>query len=420
MPTGDGLLVRLRPSTPGLSSEQLTALALAARRHGNGLLDITARGNLQIRGLSPPTVAALTCDIDDAGIVPSEGIAIETPPLAGYDPTEICNPLPLSAALRAAIDNAEPPLVLAPKLSVTVDGGGRLDLRGVVADIRLTVERRGEGIFWRLALAGDEQGATPVAVLPTDAVVGSVIGLLRRLSSFGPMARGRDLIAAAPAGKPVDAEKVEIGHPAGLHALAPGRTVFGAALAFGQIEAETLIDFVRAMQALGATEFRLAPQHALLVLGLSVDAASAFADCAKGLGLRADPLHKGNHIAVCSGKGACASALIDTKAAARQLIADAPTLLDGSLVFHVSGCAKGCARPAAAPLTLVGAPTGYGLVVNGPASAVPSLYIDEKKLVLALSRLDALVRSEKQAGESARACLTRLGAAGIVAAVQQG
>ena len=72
-----------------------------------------------------------------------------------------------------------------------------------------------------------------------------------------------------------------------------------------------------------------------------------------------------------------------------------------------------------AALTLAGAPTGYGLVVNGAASARPSVYIDEDKLAPALSRLDALVRNEKHAGESARACLTRLDATRIIAAVQQ-
>ena len=156
-----------------------------------------------------------------------------------------------------------------------------------------------------------------------------------------------------------------------------------------------------------------------LVLGLTMDDAEAFADCAGRWGLRPDPDDKSHHIAVCAGRGACASAMIDTKETARQVMADAPALLDGSLAVHVSGCAKGCAHPTAAALTLAGAPTGYGLVVNGAASARPSVYIDEDKLAPALSRLDALVRNEKHAGESARACLTRLGATRIIAAVQQ-
>ena len=52
MRTGDGLLVRLRPVAPALSAADLLALADLARRHGNGLIEITARGNLQLRGLT--------------------------------------------------------------------------------------------------------------------------------------------------------------------------------------------------------------------------------------------------------------------------------------------------------------------------------------------------------------------------------
>lgn len=416
MQTGDGLLVRLRPERPGLSAEQVIALAKAARKNGNGVLDVTARGNVQVRGLCLETVGPLAADIAAAGIVPAQGLAIETPPLAGYDPTELCNPLPLAAVLRSAVEAAVPPLVLAPKLSVIVDGGGCLGLGGVVADIRLMAEMQGETVLWRLALAGDARTATVVSLLPADAAVGAVMDLLRQLSALGPMARGRDLAAAV---RNAAGLTVAQRHPAGLHRLGSGRVVLGAALAFGQIEAENLIAFVEETRALGAVEYRLAPDHALLVLGLTMDDAEAFADCAGRWGLRPDPDDKSHHIAVCAGRGACASAMIDTKEAARQVMADAPALLDGSLAVHVSGCAKGCAHPTAAALTLAGAPTGYGLVVNGAASARPSVYIDEDKLAPALSRLDALVRNEKHAGESARACLTRLGATRIIAAVQQ-
>src|SRR4051812_46619262 len=76
MPTGDGLLVRLRPSTPGLTIGQFRDLARAPARHGNGLLEITARGNIQLRGLSPRTMSDLAADIDRAGIVPEAGLTI--------------------------------------------------------------------------------------------------------------------------------------------------------------------------------------------------------------------------------------------------------------------------------------------------------------------------------------------------------
>ncbi len=91
MMTGDGLLVRLRPEKSGFALAELTAIADAAALCGNGILEITARGNLQIRGLTAQTVPLLSQKIADAGIAIAEGLAIETPPLAGLDPAEIAD-----------------------------------------------------------------------------------------------------------------------------------------------------------------------------------------------------------------------------------------------------------------------------------------------------------------------------------------
>ena len=123
------------------------------------------------------------------------------------------------------------------------------------------------------------------------------------------------------------------------------------------------------------------------------------------------------NISLCAGTAGCASAHYDTRVAAEEVAYRAPDLLDGSLALHLSGCPKGCARPAPAPLTLTGAPSGYGLVVNGAASDVPSLYIAANDLGIALERLASLVAGAKETGESARECLERLGPARITAAL---
>ncbi len=51
MPTGDGLLVRLLPAGT-IPLDAFGRLCAAARTHGNGIIEITARGSVQIRGLS--------------------------------------------------------------------------------------------------------------------------------------------------------------------------------------------------------------------------------------------------------------------------------------------------------------------------------------------------------------------------------
>jgi precorrin-3B synthase len=51
MQTGDGLLVRLLP-TGTIPLAAFAALCGEARMHGNGVIEITSRGSIQVRGLS--------------------------------------------------------------------------------------------------------------------------------------------------------------------------------------------------------------------------------------------------------------------------------------------------------------------------------------------------------------------------------
>lgn len=426
MMTGDGLLARLRPENPGFALAELMAIADAAALCGNGILEITARGNLQIRGLTAETVPLLSQKIADAGIGTAQGLAIETPPLARLDPTEIADSVAVAERLRAAVAAHRPPLVLAPKLSVIIDGGGQLNLGAVTADIRVRAVRASGQVFWLLALAGTETTATRIAQLEEAAVVPAVMDILKNLAAIGRDARARDIVGAVSTRWAMAADldlimpMTPAPNAAGIHELGEERAVLGIGLPFGQIRAQGLCALLEALEILGATEIRLAPGQAMMVLGIAPERIGAAQALALGHGLRAFPRDPRNHIAACTGVGACGSARIDTRSAAQLLVDAAPALLDGSLTVHVSGCAKGCAKPSASALTITAAPTGYGLVVNGPASAVPTAYIEENNIRTALEHLDKLVSERKQGGESARSCLTRLGADGIRAAVQQG
>src|SRR5215470_331896 len=63
MLSGDGLVVRIRPRGGRLTAAQACGIADLAERHGNGLIDLTGRANLQIRGVREdchePLVVAL-------------------------------------------------------------------------------------------------------------------------------------------------------------------------------------------------------------------------------------------------------------------------------------------------------------------------------------------------------------------------
>ena len=154
MQTGDGLLVRLNPVATGLPTAALIGLCESAARHGNGIMEITQRGSIQIRGLTPESALLLAEGVNGLGISVRTGVPVETSPLAGIDPDEIADPRPLAEAIRTAIENAGLSRRLGPKVSVVVDGGGRIGMGALLADIRLTAVRREQETYWQLAIGG--------------------------------------------------------------------------------------------------------------------------------------------------------------------------------------------------------------------------------------------------------------------------
>ncbi|MBP2448716.1 precorrin-3B synthase [Rhizobium leguminosarum] len=422
MPTGDGLLVRLRPAGGALTLAQFTALARSAAAHGNGILEITARGNLQIRGLQAETVGQLASDIDAAGIIVANGPAIEISPLHGIDPQERSDPAAMEMALRRTLHDLIASSRLAPKLSIVVDGGGAFGLSALSADIRIVAQSDAD---WLVAINGDEETAMPLATGPTEAAVSAVGEVLSLLVALGQGSRARDIDPALLRARFPAVDNIRfipsraVSMPlSGLHRLADGKTVLGVRPEFGQMRASDLIALLDLADAHGATAIRVAPGRGFFFIGLPADGVPAMQIAAAKYGFSAQAGENSEHIAACAGAGACGSGFYETRTLARRIMAAAPALFDGSLTLHLSGCAKGCAhaRPA---LTLTGSAEGYDLILNGLAADRPDERIAGGRIDFAIERLARSIEDNRGAGESAAACLTRLGATGMSKALRQ-
>jgi len=68
MESGDGLIVRMRPCEQSITTPQLRALAHAAERYGNGIIELTRRAALQIRGVTADSLAHLQDALREADL----------------------------------------------------------------------------------------------------------------------------------------------------------------------------------------------------------------------------------------------------------------------------------------------------------------------------------------------------------------
>src|ERR1700731_2399924 len=153
MTTGDGLLVRLLPIGT-IALDAFAALCAAAREHGNGVVEVTSRGSIQIRGLSAASAPRFAAAVAALGIAAGDGIPVLINPLAGLDAQDIIDAGALAADLRLALARNPLPQSLAAKVSVAIDGGGALNLDRLAADVRLRAEVLQNGIVIRIGVGG--------------------------------------------------------------------------------------------------------------------------------------------------------------------------------------------------------------------------------------------------------------------------
>jgi precorrin-3B synthase len=404
MPTGDGLLVRLRPiGTIALAA--FANLCAAARRHGNGVIEITSRGSIQVRGLSVASAPRFAAAVADLGIAAEDGVPICCNPLAGMDADEVLDATALAAELRQALMRTSLAAKLSGKVSVAIDGGGVLGLARLPADIRLHAQAIDGDAVLRIGVGGDDASAADVGIVAPARGVEAVMQLLDVLARRGRNARARDIVAIEGAAvfRSAIADLLNseapphltprFGEAIGLHRLRDGSLACGIALAFGHADA-TLLDRLADTAAIsGASGVRTAPGRTLFAIGLTPETAPAFVAAAEQLRfiVRADDPRRS--VVACAGAPICAAAHIAARALAPLVANEIAPYRDDAFTVHISGCAKGCAHAAPAALTVVGTRNGCALVADGSARDVPFTLVATNELPVAMARF---ARQRKQ------------------------
>ena len=352
MQSGDGLVARIRPRGGRMSAAQAVAIAELAERYGNGMIDLTGRANLQVRGLRAQGHEALVAALAELALVDADaGIETQRNILVAPFWREGDGTQSLAAELERAL--AERSLGLPAKFGFAVDCGAARLLAQASADIRIEGSADG-GLLVRA------DGAPHGRAVTTADAIDLALSLATWFLASGGATGGRGRMAAhiASGAKLPDALAGDALPAPALAPPAPGVNANGAlvGIAFGQMQSATL-------KFLGecATSLRLTPWRMILLEGLH--------EMPEHDGLVADAGDPLLRIAACTGAPACEAAHSETRALAASLAPHLPARAR----LHVSGCAKGCAHPGVADVTLVATADGFDLIRSGTSRDAPSL-----------------------------------------------
>jgi precorrin-3B synthase len=384
METGDGLLARVRAPRGRLSLDQAAALADAAIHCGNGAIGLSARANLHLRGLSEGTLPDLHARLEDAGLIDADPEIerlrnIVASPLDDVDPEALLDLGPSVAALEKRLKDVSLRR-LPTKFGFVIDAQGRLPLGDVDADIRFEALR--DGTF-AVFLAGDAALAAECAPDETGDVAARLGQSFLALAGVGEAASRR--MRALVERRGAQAVFAEAGRETKRRARSQRRTalrdvlgahvfgatvVVGAAAAFGEIEALRFKALIERAQALGASGLKLTPWRALLIAGLDRRSAASMVDSIAALGFLVSPDDLRLRIAACPGTPACMHGHRTVRDDATRWAAILPK--GDGVILHVSGCAKGCARPTATAATFTATAEGYDLILAARAGDLPA------------------------------------------------
>jgi precorrin-3B synthase len=342
----DGALVRLRLPGGMLTTAQLATLAAVSTAFGSGTLELTTRGNVQLRGIGD--AAAVADAVARAGLLPSDTHErvrnIVASPLSGRiggraDVREWVTDL--DAAIRA-----EPVLAQLPGRFWFSFDDGRCDVSALAADVGAYVLDDAVALL----LCGRDTGVRLEPANVVETMVAVAVRFVKIRGKAWRIAELADLGALLP-GVTLNAAPVSrvTAPPVGWIEQDDGRVVLGAAVPLGVLSASVA-------EHLGAIDAPLVitPWRSVLVCDLNEAVAGAALRVLAPMGLIFDENSPWLAISACVGSPGCARSAADVRADA----AAAAHTAGAGVPYqrrHYVGCERACGSP----------PTGEVLVATG-------------------------------------------------------
>ncbi|MGW8379417.1 precorrin-3B synthase [Streptomyces sp. ODS28] len=398
----DGFLARARIPAGVLTAHQALALAAAAERLGDARLDITSRGNLQLRGLAEDGGRELSTVLEESGLLPSprhERVRnIVASPLSGLDggsvgPRGESPQLPDGDSLVHAWARRLDALLCASERARALSGrflfaldDGRGDVAALGADVILIARPGGHALLRaghaESAVRVPGQAAPRAALLAAESFLTAADESASRAwrvaelpGGAEPFARtlpgllaeagipAREVPAPGAPSREAHGGPVPYGDPPapGLVHGPSGRCALSVLAPLGRLTAEQWRRVADAAERYGSGELRVTPWRGVLVPGLDPACAPGALRELEAAGLVTDADSPWTGVGACTGLPGCAKSLRDVRADAERHLAAG----HGGLPVHWSGCERRCGHPRGEWVDVVATPEGYRVSVRG-------------------------------------------------------
>jgi precorrin-3B synthase len=355
----DGQLARVRVPGGALTADRLRVLARAARELGDGALELTSRGNVQLRGLRAGTESELGERLAEAGLLPSathervRNVLAST--LSGRTAGGWLDVGPWVARFDAGLCADQALADLPGRFLVTLDDG-RGDVIGLGGDVGLLAL---DPVTVTLTLGGVDSGLHATPENAVGLALAATRGLLAERADQGGAAwrlteltDGPARVAARLGGAPtcpVEIPVAPLSGPAGAFPQLDGGTAAVAVVPLGRLstaQADLL--------AVTAPDLQITPWRSVALPDLDPSAAAALT----GAGLVLDPASPWLRVTTCAGRPGCAKSLADVRADASAAVA-AGTLPAAGARQHWAGCERRCGRPQGHVVDVLATGPGY-------------------------------------------------------------
>jgi precorrin-3B synthase len=346
----DGLVVRLRVPGGRIGSDVLLALTGLG-----GTLQLTSRGNVQLRGVTSERLPELTEQVAALGLLPSASHElvrnIVASPLTGLT-VDRPDLRPMISELDAAICEAPELAELPGRFLFTIDDG-RCDVWSVDFDIGYLAKNDSEGL---LAVGSNHAGGRRGRPVRRDEAAAEMVRIAADFVRARRQGRGIAWriwdVDDSPTPHPVRrlrtlSDRCEVGVEGAEWSASDPRTplgVIGSAICAG-----VPLGFLTSSQAAAISVAASGGPVVITPWRSVVVPDAAGSRVLVGAGLVLDPASPWSKITACVGSPGCTKSLIDTRAVAADLARRAP-----HRPVHVSGCERRCGAPSIAHDELAG------------------------------------------------------------------